>query len=116
MVDFDHFKLFNDTHGHPAGDALLSDAAASWTLTLRATDFIARYGGEEFALMLPDCPPDQVRGLIDRFRAATPAGQTVSVGVAYWDRVESPESLVTRADAALYEAKHSGRDRVVTSG
>jgi diguanylate cyclase (GGDEF)-like protein/PAS domain S-box-containing protein len=116
MVDFDRFKLFNDTHGHPAGDALLTDAAASWTMTLRATDFIARYGGEEFALLLPDCPPDQSPGLLERFRAATPQDQTVSIGIAYWDRSESPESLVSRADAALYEAKAAGRDRVVTSG
>jgi diguanylate cyclase (GGDEF)-like protein/PAS domain S-box-containing protein len=116
MVDLDRFKLFNDTYGHPAGDALLSDAAASWRGTLRITDFIARYGGEEFALVLPDCPSDEVLGLLDRFRAATPQDQTVSVGIAYWDRAESPESLVARADAALYEAKDAGRDRVVTSG
>jgi diguanylate cyclase (GGDEF)-like protein len=116
MVDFDRFKLFNDTHGHPAGDALLTDAAAAWRLTLRVTDFIARYGGEEFAIMLPDCPPDEVVGLLDRFRAATPQDQTVSVGIAYWDRAETPENLVARADAALYEAKEAGRDRVVSSG
>jgi diguanylate cyclase (GGDEF)-like protein/PAS domain S-box-containing protein len=116
MVDLDRFKLFNDAHGHPAGDALLSDAAASWRMTLRVTDFIARYGGEEFAIVLPDCPPDQIASLFDRFRAATPLGQTVSVGIAYWDRAESPEELVARADAALYEAKDAGRDRVVTSG
>jgi diguanylate cyclase (GGDEF)-like protein/PAS domain S-box-containing protein len=115
LVDLDHFKLFNDAHGHPAGDALLTEAAANWRLTLRVTDFIARYGGEEFALLLPDCPPDKALGLLDRFRAATPQEQTVSIGIAYWDRSESPENLVARADAALYEAKEAGRDRVVTS-
>jgi diguanylate cyclase (GGDEF)-like protein len=116
MVDLDQFKLFNDTHGHPAGDALLTDAAAKWRRALRGTDFIARYGGEEFALVLPDCPPDQAAGVLDRFRGVTPRDQTVSIGMAYWDRTESPEGLVARADAALYEAKDGGRDRVVTSG
>jgi diguanylate cyclase (GGDEF)-like protein/PAS domain S-box-containing protein len=115
VVDLDLFKLFNDTYGHPAGDALLTDAAASWRLALRITDFIARYGGEEFAILLPDCSPDEALGLLDRFRAATPRDQTVSVGIAHWDRSESPENLVARADAALYEAKDAGRDRIVTS-
>jgi diguanylate cyclase (GGDEF)-like protein/PAS domain S-box-containing protein len=116
LVDLDRFKLFNDTHGHPAGDALLADAAASWRVTLRVTDFIARYGGEEFALLLPECPPDEALAVLDRLRAATPQNQTASVGIAYWDRSESPENLVARADAALYEAKDAGRDCVVTSG
>jgi diguanylate cyclase (GGDEF)-like protein/PAS domain S-box-containing protein len=116
LVDLDRFKLFNDTYGHPAGDALLADAAASWRLTMRATDFIARYGGEEFALLLPECPPEEVSAVLDRLRAATPQDQTASVGIAYWDGSESPEDLVARADAALYEAKDAGRDCVVTSG
>jgi diguanylate cyclase (GGDEF)-like protein/PAS domain S-box-containing protein len=115
LVDLDHFKLFNDAHGHPAGDALLAEAAASWRLTLRVTDFIARYGGEEFALLLPGCEPSQMATILDRLRAATPGGQTVSIGVASWDRSESSDSLVARADAALYQAKRAGRDRAVTS-
>jgi diguanylate cyclase (GGDEF)-like protein/PAS domain S-box-containing protein len=115
LVDLDHFKRFNDTHGHPAGDALLADAAARWRPTLRITDFIARYGGEEFALLLPDCPSDQIMRLLDRFRAATPRDQTVSIGIAYWDGSESAEDLVSRADAALYEAKAAGRDRVMAA-
>jgi diguanylate cyclase (GGDEF)-like protein/PAS domain S-box-containing protein len=115
LVDIDRFKLFNDAHGHPAGDALLAEAAATWRLTLRMTDFIARYGGDEFALLLPDCSPDETFRLLDRFRTATPQAQTVSIGIAHWDRSESPENLLARADAALYEAKEAGRDRVATS-
>jgi diguanylate cyclase (GGDEF)-like protein/PAS domain S-box-containing protein len=115
LVDLDHFKLYNDAHGHPSGDALLKDAAVSWRIVLRATDFIARYGGEEFGLLLPSCPPEEISGLLDRFRAATPGGETVSIGIAYWDREEGPEAFVARADAALYQAKQAGRDRVVTS-
>jgi diguanylate cyclase (GGDEF)-like protein/PAS domain S-box-containing protein len=115
MADLDHFKLFNDSRGHQAGDVLLVDVAASWRRALRATDFLARYGGEEFALLLPDCPPDEALRLLDRLRAATPDGQTCSVGIAHWDRFESAEALLARADAALYEAKRVGRDRVVIS-
>jgi diguanylate cyclase (GGDEF)-like protein/PAS domain S-box-containing protein len=115
LADLDHFKVFNDAHGHPAGDALLTEVAGSWRLKLRATDFIARYGGEEFGLLMPDCPPDEAVSLVARLRAATPRGQTASVGIAYWDGSEVPEAIVSRADAALYEAKHAGRDRMVAS-
>jgi diguanylate cyclase (GGDEF)-like protein/PAS domain S-box-containing protein len=115
LVDLDRFKLFNDTHGHPAGDALLAEAAGRWRMTLRVTDFIARYGGEEFALLLPDCPADEALVVLERLREATPGNQTASAGIAHWEPSESPESLVARADAALYEAKDAGRDRVVTS-
>lgn len=115
LVDFDHFKQFNDAHGHQAGDDLLAEAARSWRAALRSTDTIARYGGEEFALLLPDCPAAEVATLLERFTAATPSGQTVSVGVAYWDGVEDARALASRADEALYAAKKTGRDRVVTA-
>ncbi|MCU1380409.1 MAG: diguanylate cyclase with sensor [Acidimicrobiales bacterium] len=115
MADLDHFKLFNDSRGHQAGDVVLADVAASWRRALRATDFLARYGGEEFALLLPDCPPDEALHLLDRLRAATPHEQTCSIGIAHWDRSESAEALLARADTALYQAKRIGRNRVVTS-
>jgi GGDEF domain-containing protein len=57
MLDLDHFKAYNDRHGHPAGDALLREAAKAWRIAIRETDFIARYGGEEFVVLLPACPP-----------------------------------------------------------
>lgn len=115
MLDLDNFKRFNDEHGHQAGDALLRDAAAAWRLTIRITDFIARYGGEEFAILLPDCPPEEEVGVLDRLRVATPHQVTCSAGIAHWDRSESFERLVARADTALYEAKRAGRNCVVTS-
>jgi diguanylate cyclase (GGDEF)-like protein/PAS domain S-box-containing protein len=115
LLDLDHFKRFNDEHGHQAGDALLRDAAIAWRMRIRVTDFIARYGGEEFALVLPDCPRDEALTILERLRASIPEGQTCSAGVAYWDGSESPESLVGRADAALYEAKRAGRDRIITA-
>jgi diguanylate cyclase (GGDEF)-like protein/PAS domain S-box-containing protein len=113
LIDLDHFKHYNDAHGHPAGDALLTEAATAWRLSLRVTDFIARYGGEEFAVLLPDCPSDEVHSLLERLRAATPRGQTVSIGIAYWEDGEGADALVARADAMLYAAKKAGRDRVV---
>ncbi len=115
LVDVDHFKVFNDTLGHPSGDALLADAAASWRLSLRVTDVLARYGGEEFGLLISGCPPGETAALLERFRAATPRGQTVSIGLAYWNGTETADELVARADAALYRAKDTGRDRVVTA-
>jgi diguanylate cyclase (GGDEF)-like protein len=112
LLDLDHFKAFNDRHGHPAGDALLRDAATAWSRELRAGDLLARYGGEEFVLVLPNCSPDEAAAIADRVRARTPGGETCSIGVAPWDGSHPLEELVDRADAALYDAKLAGRDRV----
>jgi diguanylate cyclase (GGDEF)-like protein/PAS domain S-box-containing protein len=113
MLDIDRFKAYNDRFGHPAGDELLREAAHAWRLAIRQSDFIARYGGEEFAVLLPDCPLSDASVVIQRLRAGTPDGQTVSAGIAVWDGAESAESLLMRADQALYEAKRAGRDRLV---
>jgi diguanylate cyclase (GGDEF)-like protein len=115
MLDLDLFKDFNDKLGHQAGDRLLKASAAAWRTQLRATDTITRYGGEEFAIVLPNCSLDDATELLERVRTATPAGQTASAGVAAWDGIEEPSILVSRADAALYEAKAAGRDRVITA-
>ena len=115
MVDLDQFKEFNDERGHQAGDTFLREAAARWRMTLRVTDFIARYGGDEFVLVLADCPLGEAMAVIQRIRAVTPEGQTCSAGVAAWDGQESADMLEGRADAALYEAKRSGRNRVVAA-
>ncbi len=113
LIDLDHFKLYNDRHGHPVGDRLLRDVADAWRAVLRPGDLLARYGGEEFTLLLPDC--DITLGMIvaERLRLAMPTGQTVSVGVACWDRRESADGVLARADSALDTAKHAGRNLVV---
>jgi diguanylate cyclase (GGDEF)-like protein len=110
MIDLDHFKEFNDERGHQAGDRFLKQAAAAWDEELRGTDFLARYGGEEFALALPGCTPEEAVEVAGRMRAATPEGETCSIGIACWDGVEDAPALLGRADAALYEAKRRGRD------
>lgn len=112
LLDLDHFKQFNDTRGHPAGDRLLAAAAATWRGALRGgTDILARYGGEEFVVVLPTAI-DAAFETMERMRGATPDGQTVSVGLAVWHGHETPDQLLARADAALYMAKASGRDRI----
>jgi diguanylate cyclase (GGDEF)-like protein len=113
LLDLDHFKRFNDTNGHPAGDRMLQAAAAAWRQQLRSgTDLLARYGGEEFLIVLP-ASIEEATDTMERLRASTPDPQTVSVGLARWDGDETPEELVARADAALYAAKEAGRDRIV---
>ena len=116
MLDLDFFKNYNDERGHQAGDRLLKQSAAAWVNELRASDTLARYGGEEFTVALPGCSLLNAKDIVERLRAAMPSGQTVSAGVACWNGRESAEELVGRADAALYEAKRSGRDRLVTAG
>ena len=113
LLDLDCFKDYNDLHGHPAGDELLRCASQEWRLCVRVVDTLARCGGDEFALLLPGCPPADTRAVVDRVREATPKGQTLSAGIAEWDGEESAEALIHRADAALYEAKRTGRDRWV---
>ena len=111
LLDLDHFKEFNDLNGHPAGDTHLKEAAALWRARLRSADLIARYGGEEFAVLLTATDAVQAREVIETLRVSVPSEETVSAGIAQWDRVESGAELLVRADRALYEAKRNGRDR-----
>jgi diguanylate cyclase (GGDEF)-like protein/PAS domain S-box-containing protein len=115
MLDLDHFKDYNDAHGHAAGDALLARAADAWRTELRASDFLARYGGEEFVALLPECELHDARGVVERLCQATPGGVTCSAGVARLGRAEAPEDVLGRADRALYAAKRDGRDRIVAA-
>jgi diguanylate cyclase (GGDEF)-like protein/PAS domain S-box-containing protein len=115
IVDIDHFKAYNDTHGHLAGDGVLRACAAAWDGSLRGEDTILRFGGEEFLVVLPECGMEQASAIVERLRAATPDGQTCSAGLAAWRPGESVDELVARADAALYEAKGTGRDRLVAA-
>lgn len=124
MLDLDHFKRLNDAHGHQAGDAALVAVADRCKRSLRRCDTVARYGGEEFALILPETPAEGARLAVDRLResiANEPIhhGQTVlhvtaSIGVATFphELVTKPQELLALADAALYDAKRLGRNRV----
>ena len=116
LLDLDRFKLYNDAHGHQAGDLLLREAVARWTDLLEAGDLLARYGGEEFAVLMPGRSLGEARARLDRLREATPSGQTFSAGVAVWDPATEPADALRLADEALYDAKRSGRDQVRVSG
>ena len=115
IIDIDHFKSFNDREGHQEGDEFLKESAGRWSGVLRTGDELFRWGGEEFTMLLPDCPAESAIPVVERVRAATPRGETVSAGVATWDGRESAEELVGRADEALYKAKEQGRDRAVAA-
>jgi diguanylate cyclase (GGDEF)-like protein/PAS domain S-box-containing protein len=115
IIDIDHFKAYNDTYGHLAGDKVLRDCAAAWDEALRGEDTILRFGGEEFLVVLPDCGPGDATEILERLRAATPDGQTCSAGLAVWTPGETVDEFVARADKALYEAKESGRNRLVSA-
>jgi diguanylate cyclase (GGDEF)-like protein len=112
MIDIDHFKAFNDEHGHLEGDHLLQRCADAWQAQIRPGDMIARYGGEEFAMLLHDCTLADATAVLDRVRRATPTAVTCSLGVAERRFTDTADTLVARADAALYRAKREGRDRL----
>jgi diguanylate cyclase (GGDEF)-like protein len=107
LLDVDGLKIMNDTHGHQAGDRLLKEAAAAWSGSLRMGDFLARLGGDEFGLLLSACPPDGAEKALERLRAATSI--PFSAGCATWERDETADDLIYRADRALYENKNESR-------
>jgi diguanylate cyclase (GGDEF)-like protein len=115
LLDLDHFKRFNDQHGHVVGDQLLREATAAWISVLRVGDLLARYGGEEFCVVLRDTGASEAAEVMERMRALMPRGQTVSVGLSRVDPQDDVQSLMTRVDAALYAAKRGGRDRVTAA-
>ncbi len=123
LLDVDHFKQYNDTFGHPAGDAVLKQVARLLTQTTRDCDFVARYGGEEFVVILSQTSLASAMQAAERCRASIEAAAwncravTASVGVATLSLDTSDgESLLTAADQALYAAKYNGRNQVVSAG
>jgi diguanylate cyclase (GGDEF)-like protein len=125
MIDIDHFKRINDTHGHASGDHVLVTVSHTLRSAVRPTDFIARYGGEEFAVILPDTGPRAALGVAERLRVAvkaTPVRKsdgnalppvTISIGGAGFDKTNAdPRAILEKADSNLYLSKQNGRDRV----
>lgn len=115
MFDIDHFKQINDTYGHQAGDEVLKRVAADAGGQLRSGDTIGRFGGEEFVIVLPDTPASAAMSVAERVRAAIQAGGdnpcvTISIGVAEQAPGETCDTLLRRADQALYAAKREGRN------
>ena len=127
MADVDHFKRVNDTLGHQAGDFVLRAVADRLQDQVRPYDAVGRYGGEEFLVVLPGCGAEEALEVAERLRAAveaspilfeaTPIAVTISLGVTSREPVisEAREPLIAAADAALYEAKHAGRNRVAVA-
>jgi len=113
LIDLDHFKAFNDTHGHLAGDEMLIAFAQSIRRAMPAGDIASRWGGEEFALAVRDGV--QARIVADEIRNNVPLGQTCSIGLAEHRPGEPVLELLRRADEALYAAKDGGRDRIVAA-
>ena len=123
MLDIDNFKLFNDTHGHAAGDALLREFGALLKDSIRGGDIASRYGGEEFTVVLPDTALEdslrRAKQLLEQIKAlhvtsngSTVGGVSASIGVAaYPDHAEMPEEVLRAADRALYTAKTAGKNR-----
>jgi len=112
LIDMDHFKAYNDTQGHAAGDVLLRDLVTAIRAELRTGDVIARWGGEEFALALPGCDLQQAQTIASRLLRVVPSGQTASIGLTQARTQDTPRALIERADRALYTAKDGGRNQV----
>lgn len=125
MFDLDHFKKVNDSHGHAAGDQILRELAQRCVKTSRTTDLVGRYGGEEFVILLTETNLEAARLIGERLRQSimnspfkTEAGNvtiTSSLGVAEANQTDTLNSLIERADAALYRAKKAGRNKVIVS-
>ncbi|MCD1266188.1 PleD family two-component system response regulator [Shinella sp. AETb1-6] len=128
ITDIDRFKLVNDTYGHDAGDVVLREFASRVRSAVRGADLACRYGGEEFVLVMPDTTPDMAAGVAERLRAIVESepfripgtdvalSVTASLGIAAMlPGGDTPDALLKRADNALYEAKRSGRNRVVAA-
>lgn len=123
MIDVDSFKAFNDQYGHIAGDRVLVAVAETLREFLRPTDLVARFGGDEFAVLLPDLKLNQARQIAERLRQqiaklSPPSLSTVitvSIGIADRGERDDVGSLVQRADAAMYDAKQAGRNRVAVA-
>ncbi|MDD3371010.1 MAG: GGDEF domain-containing protein [Alphaproteobacteria bacterium] len=126
MVDIDHFKKFNDLHGHLVGDQVLRLVARTLVENLKGRDVIARYGGEEFVIILPNTRLEDAKRVADHLRSGlankkvtkrgtneTLGTVTISVGAAQCEPGDDSETLIARADQAMYEAKQTGRNRVV---
>ena len=124
MLDLDRFKAVNDTYGHAAGDAVLREFSKRLQANVRTMDLVARMGGEEFMVVMPDVTPTLAAEIAERVRCATADPRfivdedgleitvTVSIGFAVLNAVESVFELIKRADEALYDSKHAGRNRV----
>ncbi len=128
VADIDHFKQFNDRHGHQIGDAVLKLVADKLKRSVKGRDTVARYGGEEFVVMLPDTEQASAASLADQLRTEIAKSRlvvrnkgqdlgkvTISIGVAEFRSEETPDCCFRRADEALYQAKNTGRNRVVTA-
>jgi diguanylate cyclase (GGDEF)-like protein len=120
LLDIDHFKKINDTHGHPFGDEVLKSLCTTVKKRLRATDTLARWGGEEFAVLLPAASLSAATNLANHIRLDIESNNipaesavTVSIGTAEYRRGESLEMLLQRVDKALYQAKLNGRNTVI---
>jgi diguanylate cyclase (GGDEF)-like protein len=128
VLDLDHFKRVNDTHGHPVGDVVLTSFAQTLTSSIRRADLAARYGGEEFIVVMSNTAAADARRVAEKIRSAVEAlvvpiddrravTMTVSIGgAAYPDDTTTAQELLATADAALYDAKHGGRNRVCMAG
>lgn len=123
LIDLDNFKQTNDIMGHSAGDAVLKSVAVQFAQSVRATDIVGRYGGEEFVVFLPETDQEAAHQLADRLRSAVEnhlvqhaeltLNTTASIGVTTSLHIQEPlETLLSRADRALYQAKNSGKNRV----
>lgn len=115
ILDLDHFKRYNDAHGHDAGDRLLEATALAWQERVRRRDVLGRIGGEEFGVLVPG-GAQECRAVAERLITAVPHGQTASAGVSQFRPGEDPSDALRRADQALYAAKEAGRARVMEAG